>query len=264
MTKIPISVAIISNVSNDQFIDIILSIGDAVDEICIGGNGPNFDKDLIEKRTAHLKNVNIYILEWVGYGKTKNNLQNLCKNDWILSIDSDENLSSELKNFIQSFSSSNPKAIYAFKRNNYIGLSHIRFGLWGKDNAYVSRLFNRKNTRWNTLHVHEELEFDTNSTTIIKVRDTPILHYTAKNLNEVRQKNAHYALLSAQMKFEKGATATFLKKYISAAYTFIKSYFILYGILDGKLGFKLAIEQAIYSYQKYHILHSLTEQKTTN
>lgn len=247
-----ISVAIITNESNELLIETIRTYADVVDEICIGING-NANREFIRTQTKNISNITLFELEWEGYGLTKNKLQNLCKNDWILSVDADEMASKELQYFLKTFQPKNETTIYQFRLINHLGRKAIRFGAWGNGKKYYSRLFNRKNVAWNSNFVHEEL----NGRKVIQLErvECEILHFSAETIIEVRKKNELYARLSSDVKYKKGKRANLMKKYTAAIYTFLKEYIFQLGILDGKNGFLLARENAIYSYKKYFYLH---------
>lgn len=72
------------------------SIKDVADEIVVVDSGST---DNTEK-TCKSFNVRFVQQDWLGYSEQKNFANNLASNDWILSIDADEELSEKLKNSI--------------------------------------------------------------------------------------------------------------------------------------------------------------------
>lgn len=216
------------------------------DEILIY-DGNSDDKTL---EICRKYNCNIHIRnEWSGFGNAKREAVNLAKNDIILSLDADEELSKDLILKIQTFSESDLcNFAYKIRRKSYFLGKLIKYSSWQSD--YPLRIFNRKTGNFNLNKVHEYVE----TTAEIKPINEEIIHYAYPNLDIYNRKMLKYAELSAESKYLSGKTTNLLKAIISAKWKFIKMYFLGLGILDGKAGLILAINSAFGVYLKHILL----------
>lgn len=252
-----ISVCIISKTLGDELIPILRSYQNCCDEVLVGFNG---DEGQIEKfDSLGFKNLHVIPLEWKGYGDTKNELATHAKNDWILSVDSDEEADEVLQKALLQFQPKNENEIFSIKRKNFLGKELIKYGDWGRGKIFFNRLYHREFTCWNKDDVHEELRIPDNAD-VTRLMGS-LHHYTAKDESEFLEKNKKYAMLSAEKYFKQGRRSTWLKRNISPAFTFIKQYIFQLGFMDGKAGFQIAKGNAKYTMDKYRILQQIVQRK---
>ena len=182
---------------------------------------------------------------WLGYGPTKNLGHHAAGGAYILSLDSDEELSAGL--IIELNSIKNQlNGVYSFKRlNNYCG-KWIRYGAWYPDKK--TRLF-PKETLWNDSASHEQLILSSNQK--ITYLSSSLLHYAYRSKAELKAKTYLYARLGAISKKNTGKFAAVLKMIFSPIVSFIKSYFIKLGFLDGRFGFDISFYNAMGTFLKY-------------
>lgn len=189
---------------------------------------------------------------WEGYSITKNKLAAASDNDWILSLDSDEvpdeNLIEAISNL--DFTALSPETQVSLRRYSFFEGKMIRHGSWGND--YVRRLYNKNHTQWDNALVHESLE--QHPSTVHQKLKGSLLHYTADDQATFLAKLEKYATLSADKYFRQGKKATFLKRYLSPLFSFIKEFIFQLGFLDGVRGWKIASGNAGYTYRKYQLL----------
>jgi glycosyltransferase involved in cell wall biosynthesis len=191
--------------------------------------------------------VSIYQHKWEGYAAQKNYGNSFAKYDWILSIDADEEVSSELVEEIRK-EFQNPKAdCYDLPyRTNFCG-KWLHFGHWNPE-SHV-RIFRKSRIHWNTDAVHEGLVIP--SRLKIKKLKGKINHYTIRSLEHYRTKNDYYISLAAEKMRVANKKAGFIKLYLSPAWRFLHSYIFKLGILDGYFGYVIARETARVAYLKY-------------
>src|SRR6185369_15137867 len=68
--------------------------------------------------------VQLHTGAWEGFGKTKRMATALAKHDWVLSLDADEAIDSELKESLLKLDLKEPKTVYELKFRNYFGKKH--------------------------------------------------------------------------------------------------------------------------------------------
>lgn len=223
-------------------------LSNLVDEVLIGYGG-NLNK--IPENPLY-NSLKIVHLPWEGYSVSKNKLAALAKNDWILSLDSDEVPDEMLLQHIVaiSFEQHPVSDQFQMKRVSFFEGKMMHHGAWGNDS--VIRLYNRHSSKWNKSLVHESLE-RSHQTKIHRLRGT-LHHFTADNYQTFLAKSLRYALLSAEENFSNKKKATFIKSYLSPVFSFVKEYIFQAGFIDGKRGWKIALGNAKYTFWKYKFL----------
>lgn len=246
-----ISVVIITKNEEHNIVDCIGSAKLVTDDIIVIDSGSS-DQTLV---LAQEQGANVMRLGWRGYGAAKNYGANLAKYNWIFSLDADERITPQLTASIQKLKLNKADCVYQFSRTNYIGSKKIRFGTGGSDK--VIRLYNKHNVSWDVTAVHEKL---VGANTKEKIKGS-LIHYSAKSLQNYKEKITFYAKLSAEKYLEQGLHAGFTKRFIAPLFNSFKSYFLQLGFLDGRTGFGLAKLIAYYTWLKYHELHQLELEK---
>jgi len=191
---------------------------------------------------------------WMGFGKTKQLAVENATHDWILSIDADEEVSSQLALYIQDAIHSNSAQAYRIKRNSYYLNKEIKFSGWQKD--YPLRLFNKNFGKFNDLAVHESVVMNETSLVVRKIK-FPIYHYPYPDLKTHIRKINDYTSIAAEEMFEMGKNTNFIRPFLSGLIKFIKIYLIKFGFLDGRHGLILSIISSFYVFLKYAKLWSL-------
>ena len=196
-------------------------------------------------------NVNFIQRKWEGYSKTKNFANGLTKYDYILSVDADEVLSTELRQSI--FQLKKFSGAYEFSRlTNYCG-KWIKHCGWYPDKKI--RIFHKAEAHWEGDFVHEELVLNTQIPVQLLAGD--LHHYSYHSLQDHYNQIEKYSSLHAQKMMQNNAKASLSKRYISPVFKFIKTYFLQLGLLDGKSGFTIARISAKAVKLKYRKLKML-------
>lgn len=196
--------------------------------------------------------ANVINVPWQGYGYARNIGAKNAKNDWVLALDADEHLDISFADAVKNIKEFNPQTIYGCKWQNYFIGKKINFGEWG--NEKIFRLYNKKSASWDIAPVHEKLLGTNLKRELISGY---VNHYSITSLQQNAEKTKRYALLGAQKLHQKQRNATFVKRYLSPLFNFIKMYFFQLGFLDGKEGFIIAASTTKYVWLKYRILHQL-------
>ena len=246
LTKSPssgISAVIICKNAESDITNAILSLR-GCDEILIADTGST--DQTIQIAEAH-DNVTVVSIPFEGFGPTKQKAVTLAKNDWILSLDSDEaasqNLISECKNLI-AWAKCN--IVGVVHRKNYLMGHLVRYSGWGNDN--LVRFFNKRHTNFDNKTVHEAVEI-LSTTQKVKISGH-IHHYTIKQKSDFKTKNRLYSSLrvAKETRFRNNIGFAIA----AAALRFVKTYFAQLGFLDGKNGLTIAYYNARGVFRKYN------------
>lgn len=192
---------------------------------------------------------------WRGFAAQKNFAIALCHGDWVLSLDADEELSSELQQQLRSLLPSNPPfdAFCLRRRNLFLG-RWIRHGGYYPDPKL--RLFRRNAVAFATPFadrpVHETIAFDGASNTL----DFDLIHHAYPTLEDYLEHMDRYSSLGAQLLIDRGRTSRSLAAFYTNIFLlpsleFVKNFVLRFGFLDGREGLLLHLYHATYVSWKY-------------
>ena len=202
-------------------------------------------------------NVQVFQQNWQGYAASKNYLNKQAKNSYLLSIDADEELSTELQQSILEIKSEGLQGVYDFSRlTNYCG-KWIRYSGWYPD--IKTRIFPKETSIWIGDVVHETLSYPEAFSK--KLLNGELYHYSYVSEAQHKQRADKYSLLTAKKYHQKGKKAYFFSPFLSAIGRFVSMYFIKIGFMDGIYGFKIAYISAASNYVKYTELRRLNREK---
>jgi glycosyltransferase involved in cell wall biosynthesis len=195
---------------------------------------------------------------WDGYAASKNFALGHCTGDWILWLDADERVTSDLASEIQSVIVQGVEDFTGFE----IPRKAFFLGKWIKHcgwyPGYVLRLFRRGSAKWSDSKVHEHLEIDGRTTRL----KSDLLHYTDPNLWHYFDKFNRYTTLAAEQLAERGHKPSPGQLTMRPLWLFIKMYIVKRGFLDGIQGFILCVLSSCYVFTKYAKLWELSTSKS--
>lgn len=249
-----ISVVILTK-NSATYLERCLNVLNKFPEVVIVDNGST---DATMAIAARYPNVKIYEREFCGFGPLKNIGADLAYNDWVLFVDSDEVLHPNLADYILSLTLDNSK-VYQFYRKNYYDNLLIDGCSW--DNDYVTRLFNRKVTRFNENQVHESIIIK--GLTVEKVApasDNFIYHFPYNNTSQLMAKLEHYANLYAANNYGKKSVKLWMIPLKTIA-AFLKNYLLKKGFRYGYEGFLISSYNTMGVLVKYLKLYELSRKK---
>ena len=193
---------------------------------------------------------------WPGFGPQKNVALDHATGEWVLSLDSDEWVSGELRGEIgRVIASSGNVVAYAMPRRSSFCGRYMRHSGWWPD--HVVRLFRRGAARFSVDLVHERVIVDGR---VGRLRE-PIMHEAVTDIDQLVAKLNAYSTSSAQMKHAQGQRATLAGALFHGIWTFFRTYILRLGFLDGREGFLLAVANAEGSYYRYVKLMLLARRK---
>lgn len=236
--KLPLSVAIIASNEEDNIERCLRSVSDLASEIVLVLNDGTDGTCSLAKSF----NAKVYHEPWHGFSEQKNIAARYSSQEWILSLDADEELDDVLKQSIRRFILANDERYHGayFSRRTFFMGRWIKHGDWSPD--YVTRLFRSERGRWSNEPVHERL---------IVFGDTKklkghLLHYSYRSVKEHMYKNLKYAELNVLARKHNSWSIFF-----HSFWKFFRGYFLKLGFLDGFAGFYVASMQGFFTLYKY-------------
>ena len=249
-----ITAVIITKNEERNILRCLNSVKDVVEEIVVVDSGSTDDTAAICEHFG----VKFVHQDWLGYSEQKNFANSLATNDWILSIDADEELSDELKQSIFKYKNQHMPHDIVFSMNrltNYCG-HWIRHCGWYPDRKI--RIWNRTVGQWQG-EIHETLEFSTKVRE--KVLKGDLLHYSFETAQDYENQQFKFAKMRGQHYFMKGKKHASFYMVVSPIFSFIQHYFFQLGFLDGADGWHICLTTAKATRMKYKTLKELTDKK---
>lgn len=251
MASIPVSVYIIT-LNEEVHLQRLLPQLVDFDEVVIVDSG---SCDRTSWIATSFPNVRFSAHPWQGFGRQKMHALSLCRNEWVLNVDADEELTD---GYLQEL-------LDCLERDDADALeSERRLLRWGKvprnfmKHDVLIRLFRKSCGSYTDVKVHERI--------LIKgrIRSTKsyLLHHENLCYGQRVQKSIQYSTLKADDKFAKGASCNSLHLALSFPLAFIQCYFFKGCFLDGCDGILVSMNHAWYSFMKYANLWELQQQKT--
>jgi len=230
-------------------LDAVLSALHEFDEVVIYENNSTDKSAQIAKSYA---NVTYISGEFLGFGPTKNKAISYASHEWILSLDSDEILSETFVNNLKK-THLDDKSVYTILRTNYYKDRQIKH-CWGND--IIIRLFNKNKTKFTDKKVHEKIVADGLE---IKALEGEVKHYPYSSISDFIVKLDKYSTIYAQDNAGKKSSSP-LKAFANGSFSFLKTYFIKGGFLDGYAGLIIAFSHMATNFYKYIKLYELNQE----
>jgi glycosyltransferase involved in cell wall biosynthesis len=237
-------------------------VADGKGEIIIVDSGSS-DRTLEIARSYGAK---VFVEQWKGYAAQKNSAIEKASGDWILSLDADESLDSNLAGELlgrRTDSLANqwcltmhnpgqgveglakPCGFWIARKNHFLGRWIKRGGFWPDRKL---RLFCRGSARFEGRLVHEDVKLE--GTT--GVLSGALIHHSYPTLSDYIDHMNRYSSLGAEMAVTNGPRGfSVVNIVLRPLATFIYNYFFRLGFLDGREGLLLHLYHAVYVSWKY-------------
>ncbi len=243
-----ISVTILTKNSQKHLREVLSALR-SFNEVVIYDNGSEDDTIAIAQSFS---NVTLHKGNFFGFGPTHNKASELAKNDWILSIDSDEIATPEMVQEILSIPL-DPDSVYSFPRHNYYNGKWIRWCGWYPDRQH--RLYHKRKTSFTEAQVHEAIIIE--AMTCVPMQ-SPLRHYSYDSHADFLAKMQSYSdLFAKQYKGRKSSSPC--KALFHGIAAFLKAYIIKRGFLGGNEGFVIAVYNGNTAFYKYLKLYEVNQ-----
>ncbi len=237
-----ISACIISFNEEKKIEDCLKSLRPVADEIIVvDSHSTDTTVEIARKYTDK-----VYDQAFLGHIEQKNLAVSKASHDWIISLDCDERLDSEVTALILAAKDTlNDYDAYRMSRKTfyvYRWLNHC----WYPDKKI--RLFNKHTAKWGGMDPHDKVLVDGSN---IKDLRGDILHYSYDSISEHLQQIDKFTEIAAGEIIKNGKTVNLLTPLTHSVWTFVRIYFIRGGLLDGFAGFVVAFLSMVYAFVKY-------------
>jgi len=195
----------------------------------------------------------VYQHEWLGYIAQRNMVRDLALHPWILYLDSDEEISPDLRDeILAEFNRGTDVFVgYEFPRQVYYIGRWIRHGEWYPD--VKLRLFRKNRGRTEGIEPHDTVVVKGP----VKRLKSPVWHYTYDDLRDHLDTVNRFSTISAQQKFVQEEPFRWLDLFFRPPFRFLKGYILRAGFLDGMHGFIIAVVSVYAAFAKYAKLWEL-------
>ncbi|MFK2823803.1 glycosyltransferase family 2 protein [Arcobacter sp. YIC-80] len=197
---------------------------------------------------------NIFHQEWLGFSKQKQYAKDLCSNKWVLNLDADEELTTDLKKEIED------TIIQDQIDGLDIKISSMYLGKFNNKKSKFNRrirFFKKEKGNYEDKLVHESIKIDGK----IKNASGFIYDYGIVDLSTHLLKINNYSSLRAKEKNNKKKKSSLLKLILVMPLSFIKSYILKRNFLNGRRGFISSINNSYYAFLKEAKLYELEKKK---
>ncbi len=243
-----LTVVILTKNNQDQYFYNCLGSVQFTDEIILVNDGKATKSFLYN----FSENTKIKIFERAlngDFASQRNFGLNKAKGDWILFVDSDEQITDELKEEIINTVElkNNEIAAYYIKRRDLFWSREVRFGEIAKArNKGFIRLVRKGIGQWKG-KVHEEFKIKNNSFKTSTLKNF-INHYPHQSLKEFIEEINFYSTIRANELYLKNKKTNVFEIIFYPFFKFIQTYFIYLGFLDGAVGFVYSFMMSFHSF----------------
>ena len=237
----------------------LASLEGVVDEIVVVDS---FSTDATESICKKFKNVLFLQREWTGFSDQRNFANTHIQSEYILTLDADEELSSEMQSEVLKVREKlSGNTAYKINRlTQYCG-RWIQHSGWNPD--YQLRLFPREGSSWDGASVHESVILPEGAT--LHTFQSRVYHFSYSSVKDHMLRAVKYSQLGAEQmvqtslkKNKKNLCGLYLWKSVTRPwFRFFKTYFVKRGFLDGYHGFCISVIASFGVFLKYFMAYEL-------
>jgi glycosyltransferase involved in cell wall biosynthesis len=249
---VKLSISIISFNEESNIERTLLAVKPIADEIIIV-DSHSTDRTV---EIAESLGAKVFSEPWKGHIAQKNSALEKCSGDWVLCVDSDEELTEAARESIMQLIDRDENTNgYAINRCTfYMGklLKHS----WQPDHKL--RLVRRSaSPYWGGYDPHDVLMVKGKTGKI----QGSLTHYSYKDFSDHMQRTIQHACWTAISYHKKGKKCGALALLTKPPFAFVKMLIFQRSILDGMPGVVAATSAAVYAYMKYSFLYELGKAK---
>jgi glycosyltransferase involved in cell wall biosynthesis len=203
------------------------------------------------REIAEASGARFFVEPWKGFGRQKNLAIGHATEEWILSLDADEEVSAALTDEIHELLAGKPRFdAYRIPRlNHFLGRPLRHGGYWPDPKL---RLFRKGAAQFEERAVHESMR----AAVPVGRLKGPLIHNCYSTLADyIEHMNRYSGLAAAKLAADgrtgQGAVAFAWNAILNPAATFAWNYFFRLGFLDGREGLLQHLNHSMYIHWKY-------------
>jgi len=234
---IKISATVITKNEQDNIVRCLRSLSFVDEAVVVDSQSSD-----LTVRLAEANGARVIINPWPGHIQQKNFAIEQTTGDWILSLDADEEITTELREEIEAARKEGfygREGFYFPRQSMFLG-RWIKHGGWYPD--YHLRLFKKESGRFGGMNPHDKVDLKGRAGHF----KNHMLHYTYPSLEAYFERFNSYTGIAAGELFKKGRRLSPFKIVFSPPAAFVKMYLLKLGFLDGVEGFILSVFSAHY------------------
>ena len=236
-TRCPISVYIAAKNEADRIGRAVRSVVDWVDEVIVVDSGSEDATVLLATEAG----ARVIYHAWPGYGPQKRFGEDQCRNDWLINLDADEEVSSELAAEIQSHFHKNLPTCAAFQMRVTDMLPGEKRPKWFAYSYEIMRLYDRRHGRCSNHVYKDRVEMKIGTVERLKER---IWHHSFRNWEATIAKLNFYTSQVAQDRVHRKMRMMRLRLFTEFPLQFVKCYIGRRFALRGAMGLAMSITVA--------------------
>jgi len=248
----PLSVAIVCQDEEDRIEDCLESVSFADEIVVVDSGSTDRTLEIVQRYTDR-----VFHREWQGWKDQKKWAADRCVNEWVLTLDADEVVSPELKESILHVLKGPREEVdgYTFARRTYYQGRWIKHAGWYPDKKL--RLYKKSRAVFAGEDPHEVIEVSGKTGHL----NGDLWHYTYRDFRHHARQLERYAAVNAEAKHKKGVRFKVSDLVLRPPFTFLKTYVLKLGFLDGLPGFVISVMNGHYTFMKYARLRELDREK---
>lgn len=239
MSKIPVSIFVVTLNEEHNMKRLLESCSD-FSEILVVDSGSD-DKTI---EIAESFGAKVIYNKWPGYAKQKEYAKSLCSNEWVLNLDADEELTTELITQIKRVVDEDKYSAVRFQRRDW----------------FINGFFSKYTKKPNNIRMYKKSKVSFDETVLVhesaQTNEKELFlkehfnHYGYDTIEIITKKNNDYSSLKAQEKYQKSKKFSYLKMILIFPLIFLKTYLLQGYIFSGMKGFIMSITTAYYMFIK--------------
>jgi glycosyltransferase involved in cell wall biosynthesis len=245
-----ISTCLITFNEEENLPRVLDSTASIADEIVVVDCG---SKDRTQE-IARSRGAKLVVHEWTNFAEQKNIAANAASNDWILSLDADEEVGPELRQSLLEWKQREPRfAVYEFARRTWYLGGWVRHTRWYPD--FQRKLYRRDKTRFEVPE-HATVKY---AGPVGRLAGD-LLHYTIRSYEEHAQKVESITTRQANYLYAEGRRSWRAAMWLATPWNWFNNYVLCLGFLDGYRGWLISRMAGRATWLKFKKLGKLIEE----
>lgn len=247
MSRVPLS-ALVPTYNEEEMLPECLASLSFADEVVVIDSGST-DRTV---EIAEAAGARVVTHPFDDHARQKNRGLNSLTHDWVLLLDADERVTSDLRTEVLHLLDTGPdRAGYWIRRRNTFLGREIRGCGWQGDR--VLRFFDRTRGSYEARRVHEEVRLDAPAGRL----ESALMHHSCRDLGVWYDKVDRYSTLGAEELAARGSRSRLSDLLLRPPARFAKQWLLRGGFRDGTEGFLLCAISAYGVFAKYAKLRDL-------